>query len=424
MCKRSKLILFIILFCILFPVFISQATVFNPPPDSKISADSILAAIEHGDSVIIDNCEIYGPLIKIGTGETPDTVRNLISITRSTFYDTVSFLRCNFLKDISFDSTIFLEKVSFSYTIFSGATVFSGVTFRNPALFSYSTFTGYADFSGAIFRKGTAFVSAIFSEDASFNGDSISGAAVFYEVRFRKSAYFMGANFSGEAYFTKATFSGDVFFRNASFEEANFLEAQFSSVVDFSLKEFKNIYISWKQLEGHLWYNPTAIFKLMKYFEEQRQLDDADGIYLFSKKKETSNMKWYNYNKYFRYFLWATCGYGVKPFRTLFISIFLIFLFALFYTKPGAIRAITQDHAVRRAARKAVRKISFSQALRFSFHTFLIGAVTDWYPTEYFLINKKRIKLLRFRNLSMIEGALGWILVILFIISLGKKFIR
>lgn len=422
MCRKLYLMLFVLLFSILFHTLNTRAAVFKRSY-TEISADSIRAAIERGDSVIIDNCEIFGPLIKIGTLETPDTVRNLISITRSTFYDTVSFLRCNFLKDISFDSTIFLEKVSFSYTIFSGATVFSGVTFRNPALFSYSTFTGYADFSGAIFRKGTAFVSAIFSEDASFNGDSISGAAVFYEVRFRKSAYFMGANFSGEAYFTKATFSGDVFFRNASFEEANFLEAQFSSVVDFSLKEFKNIYISWKQLEGHLWYNPTANLKLMRYFEEQRMLADADGVYLFLKDQERMEKPWYiRYPEY--WLIQLTCGYGVKPQNTLYASLVIILLFAIFYTKSGAMRARTQDFAVRRAMRKAVKKVSFYHALYFSLQTFIIGVVTDWYPTEHYLIKIKRIKLFKFKTLAMIEGALGWILVILFIISLGKKFIR
>lgn len=63
-------------------------------------------------------------------------------------------------------------------------------------------------------------------------------------------------------------------------------------------------------------------------------------------------------------------------------------------------------------------------AFYFSFQTFIIGVVSDWYPTEEFLIRIKNKRLLKFRTLSMIEGALGWILLVLFVVTLTRKFIR
>ena len=396
--------------------------------NTTISADSILAAIERGDSIIIDSCEIFGPLIKIGMWEKPDTITNLIRITHTTFQDTVSFLRCYFLKDLSFDSTIFLERVSFSYTTFSESTVFSGVNFHKLAHFSYSTFTGYADFSGTIFSYGADFLSATFSDDASFNGATISVGIFFWKATFSKSAYFVGTDFSALTIFVDVTFSGDAFFRNASFKEANFREAQFAGKVDFSLKEFKEVSMSWEQLKGHLWFFKPAVYKLKKYFEEQRQLDDADGVYLFLKDQERIRKPWYKrYPEY--WLLQQTCGYGVKWQNTLYLSIGIILVFMLFYTKSNAIREIQKEFGHRRRRRKSriVHK-GFGKrlydALYFSVQTFIIGVVPDWYPTEEFLIKFWKIKRIKFRTLSMIEGALGWILLVLFVVTLTRKFIR
>lgn len=42
------------------------------PPGSKIPADSIIAAIERGDSIILDGCKISGRLEEVLDWETPD----------------------------------------------------------------------------------------------------------------------------------------------------------------------------------------------------------------------------------------------------------------------------------------------------------------------------------------------------------------
>ena len=61
------------LFLVLF-IFLAL-TAWKQHPNAKtwerhnttVQADSILAANERGDSVLIDSCEIFGPLVKIGT---------------------------------------------------------------------------------------------------------------------------------------------------------------------------------------------------------------------------------------------------------------------------------------------------------------------------------------------------------------------
>ena len=69
-------------------------------------------------------------------------------------------------------------------------------------------------------------------------------------------------------------------------------------------------------------------------------------------------------------------------------------------------------------------KTKLRDAFYFSFQTFIVGAVAGWCPSDQYLIRMRRVKLIRFRTLAMIEGALGWILLILFVVTLTRKFIR
>ncbi|KPK99990.1 MAG: hypothetical protein AMJ90_09000 [candidate division Zixibacteria bacterium SM23_73_2] len=358
MCRRLQNILFIISFYISFSTLNAQASVFEPPPGSKISADSVIAAIERGEAVWIHKCEILGPLIKRGTPERLDTIKNIINISSSNIDDSIFFSDCFFM---------------------------------SPVVFAIATFKGVVNFSQVTFSK----------------------QAIFVFCTFKKHALFQASTFCSNTHFYHTTFGGD----------ANFSYSTFSGQVDLGQIEFEDIYISWKQLEDHLIYDTRANLKLMKYFDETRKLDDADGVYLFLKNRERMEKSWYiRYSEY--YLIQLTCGYGVKPQNTLYLSIFFILLFAVMYTKTGALRARNQDFALQRSLRTAMRKISFYHALYFSLQTFIIGVVPEWYPTEQYLIKIRKFKLFKFKTLAMIEGALGWILVILFIISLGKKFIR
>ncbi len=489
--------------------------------NTTVQADSIIAAIERGDSIIIGGCEIIGSLRRgrEGTLEGTDTIKSFINISFSTFSDSVSFINCYFMKElvfkgdylgkrIKFSNTTFCRDADFSTTGFGGkasflstfhgeadfhyATFYSsayfswagfrrdadfwGATFDGGAYFRYATFDsntyfgsakfgGDADFGFAIFRgdayfphdtfggdadfsNGTVggkgdFSSATFDTNVSFEGATFGGDANFIEATFRKHANFLSvtfgrdanfwrAIFGGYARFWQATFGGDAYFVDATFDTTvSFSDAGFVGQVRLNRMRFKEIDISWRQLEGHLIYHKPTIYTLMRQFEEKRMLGDADGVYLFLKDQERMEKRWYiRYPEY--WFIQQTCGYGRKPLRTLILSMIVVFLFALFYTRGNAIQEIPKEFGYRRKRRlhqdipkgfwKKLWK-KFYHPLYFSLHTFIIGVVSDWHPTDEYLkirIRKKEIKLIRFRSLAMIEGALGWILVIILIISLER----
>jgi hypothetical protein len=397
--KMSKKILFCSLFILIFLIPSKQ------DPNAKtwerhnttVQADSILVAIDRGEDIEIDSCEICGSIEKESLGAFPfgiiDVIKSSIIIRGTIFYDKVTFRYLSFKHSVGFFRCVFAKEVDFTGSVFVDDAGFSGSTFKDFANFSFSTF--------------------------------------------RFGAFFGYTTFSGGVDFEDATFCGEV---------------------QLAPNEFKNINISWKQLDGHLHYHTPSNLMLLRYWEERRQFDDADGVYLFLKDQERMKKPWYiRYPEYWLFQL--PCGYGVKPLNTVYLSIVIIFVFSLFYTKRNAIKEIEKEIGYRRRRRtyRVVRR-SFGKrlydALYFSVHTFIIGIVADWhptdeflidtrrislfrfrifriagrasdrYPTEEFLISTKGIKLFKFRTLAMIEGALGWILVILFIISLGKKFIR
>jgi len=448
----SKKILFLVLLIfITLTAWKQDSNAKTWPPGSKIPADSIIAAIERGESIIIDSCEIFGALVRNGTWGRPDTIKSFIDIKHSTFWDSVSFDFCYFMKDVTFFRDTF-RNVEFYQVTFGGYADFRGTAFGGNADFREATFRGSANFLQAMFRGDADFLGTRFGGEAYFRFTTFGGYADFRATRFGGEAYFDVATFGGEAHFwlTKfdstadfswatfdetanfrmATFSGDADFREAAFGgNANFEGTKFGEKVDLSLVEFENITISWKQLKDRLICDPPVSYKLMKHFEENRQLDDADGVYLFLKKNETFEMKWYELTKYWGYLMWVTCGYGVQPFYTIFWSIGIILVLMLFYTKPNAIREIEKEFGHRRRRRKSrtVHKglrEKLYDAFCFSLQTFIIGVVPDWYPTEEFLIKFWKIKRIKFRTLSMIEGALGWILLVLFVVTLTRKFIR
>ncbi|MGB8657818.1 MAG: hypothetical protein WCE90_08540 [Candidatus Zixiibacteriota bacterium] len=372
-----KKILFCSLFILIFLIPSKQdanATTWERR-GTIVYADSIIAAIDRGYSIIIDSCEIFGQLTKQGTPERPDTIKSYIDINYSSFLNLVSFDNCYFMEEVSFNLDTLCERAYFLHAVFSKGACFIGTTFKSLAYFYGCTFKrSYVLFIGTSFKK----------------------EACLSEISVDKLADFRHATFRGQ--------------------------------VDLDFKEFKNILILWYQLKGHLAYDPLANLKLIKYFEEQRQLDDADGKYLFIKDHERMEKPWYiRYPEY--WFIQLTCGYGVKPGRTLIVSSLIILLFTFFYTKPNAIKEIEKEFGHRRRRRrvrmdrKGIGK-RFYDALYFSVHTFIIGIVSNWHPTDEFLIKTRRIRLFKFRTLSMIEGVLGWVLLVLFVVTLTRKFIR
>jgi hypothetical protein len=438
--------------------------------NTTVYADSILAAIDRGDSIIIDSCRIVGRLVKEGTWDKLDTIKSFIDISFSTFSDSVSFKYCYFIKEVifqadtfggeanfwsaTFDSSAdfpsakfsgdanfahatFGEHAGFLDVTFDSSVCFENAKFRRYAQFSKSTFKSRASFESATFDTIAAFSRAKFREDASFKAVTFVKGADFFHVaiddtadfsdaKFHKGVDFDSATFGGHAEFsgvefdasvcfTKATFDSSASFDSATFGgDANFSKATFGEKVNLSFVKFKNIDILWKQLDGHLICDILTGYKLMKYLEEQRQLDDADGVYLFLKNQERMNKS--RLRRYFEYWLiQQTCGYGVEPLLPLRAGLIVVALFAI----PYYWIKIREPKWALGAGLKRIR-IKACNAFYFSVNTFVSGAPIEWTPED----TRSSKKHYLFMILTTAERIFGWILLVLFVVTLTRKFIR
>jgi hypothetical protein len=358
MCKKN-------LFCILFIlIFLIPA---KQDPNAKtwerhnttVSADSILAAIDRGDSIIIDSCGIYEMVIG-GSKENRNTINAQIQITNSVFYGGVLIAWCHFLKQVRFVDDSFKTEILFVSNICNDWIIFA----RD-----------------------------VFSENALIWADTFNERAGFEEITFSKDA---------------------IFAENVFKKGVNFRETEFKQEVDFSFSEFKNIYVTWDQLDGHLVFYPPFHYELIRHFEEQRQLDDADGAYLFLKDHERMEKRWYvRYPEY--WFIQQTCGYGVEPLLPFRAGLVVVALFAI----PYYLIKIREPKWALGAGLKRIC-IKAWNAFYFSLNTFVNGAPIEWTPED--TRSSKRHYL--FRILITVERIFGWILLVLFVVTLTRKFIR
>lgn len=344
-------------------------------PKTIVQAGVIHQAIVEGKDIHIENASIVGELKII-------EAKGRIRVTDSKFRDVVHFLSASF----------------------SEWTVFSGTTFSKDVPFNYATF----------------------SEDVNFRVVKFSGDVDFANATFSKDVQFNYATFSKDVQFSNVTFSGDVDFSNVTFSgDVDFSDATFSKGVDFSgdtlSKLGGRLDLEWKQIKGKLVYNGLTYINLIKKFKEQEQFDDADDAYYsYRVEKRKHEKKWYNPSCLAEFiFLDLTCGYGVRPFRTIVWGIGVIVFFTACYYRVGAIQ---ERRTEQKEPEKSTRWDRFSDALYFSINTFTTVGYGDWYPTEEYVI--KRWRFLRFRTLATIEGLLGWMLLALFLVTLGKVWIR
>ena len=109
--------------------------------NTTVHADSIIAAIDRGEDIKIDSCEIFGPLIKVGEPKRPDTINSMIQLRHNTFKDIVLFRYCYFSSSVCFSGVTFSGNSYFLWCIFSRDADFRGVAFSGDADFMGTTFS-------------------------------------------------------------------------------------------------------------------------------------------------------------------------------------------------------------------------------------------------------------------------------------------
>jgi len=413
-----------------------------------IPSEEILEKIANGESVDYDGITIIGDLDLSNLSLRKELKENhllrrfpiiisTIRITNSQIEGALKLERSIFEEDIDFTRTEFKDQVSMAESRLKGYVSFSGSKFAESADFSGCRFDEYADFSGSAFKEDAYFLETIFNEDINFRGsefcrDVYYGGSIFKkyadfsEISFDRYASFRASQFDGYAYFSESQFSGDASFSatqfntDASFMESKFegdasfrgsqfkgylslMRARFQEIADFSKSQFSSdvyltevrlssVKLDWCSIKEHIVCDGATYLLLVKIFKEQEQIRDADDCYFEYRNKSRLGKKWSDSSKYLDLIASLTCGYGIRPIRTIYLSIALIMVF-------GGILWLGNNG------------FSLLDSIYYSALAFVADAKGPGLPGLY-------------KYLFMMERLIGWLLMALFLVTLSRVMIR
>lgn len=382
---------------------------------TKVEAGQIIEIIKRGEGVWLDSCIIVGAVELNGGDQLSDTASSLILISGSLFQDRVIVNKYVFLQFVAFKGCVFAGDVYFAKTSFNQTTNFDDVTFEGKVHFHDVVFNGIATFENANFHNEVYFMNSTFENFTRFWKASFEKPACFFENSFNGHTQFGYGFFNSTGNFYRSKFNNQTFFTGCIFNEDIILtDAEFSDEVSFLFAEFKNFHVRWSQIKNFIRADYLFISRLIRNFEELRLLCDADECYLYLKNNERVNKAWYErYPEY--WFIQQTCGYGVEPLLPLRAGLVVIALFAI----PYYLIKIREPKWALGAGLKRIR-IKAWNAFYFSVNTFVSGAPIEWTPED--TRSSKRHYL--FRILTTVERIFGWILLVLFVVTLTRKFIR
>jgi uncharacterized protein YjbI with pentapeptide repeats len=362
------------------------------------------------------------------------------------FQDNVSFADSTFGKDTSFKEAIFKGDSEFNWTTFGYYTYFSGAQFLGRALFSDADFQDALDFSSARFAGRASFLQSefqgwadfdksVFEEDATFQQADFQEIPSFGDTTFGHEADFSLAHFNGAAYFYRTRFQGDVFFGLSKFEEvAGFKGASFeknlnmkgirgplflmedaafgeSSKINLIDADYSRLWAPWKEIRAHLVYDPGAYLALVDNYRRLGWHGDEDDCYYDYRRLDQAG-KGLGWSKAVDVMAWLSCGYGVRPGYAVAWSILTILIFSLVFWAGDGIRRSAKPLQMLTEEDPVPERATVRNALFFSTMIFLSQGPIDFLPVG------------RHRYYVILEGMLGWLLLALFLVTLGRIMIR
>ncbi|MEM6878062.1 MAG: pentapeptide repeat-containing protein [Bacteroidota bacterium] len=227
--------------CLLFCGFTAQA-------QNQVSAESIIAQLNAGESINLENTTITGMLdFTAVDDQRPDRNSDYggDDNVRSTVRQAIRFSNCRFegrvLGYVHIDkrtgapvsggnnwtnnNRTFLRNADFQEAV-----AFENCTFEEEVNFKYTTFVSAATFEGSEFEEETGFKYTEFNRAASFIGVIFGDEATFKYTEFEDATSFAGALFEGDATFKYTEFNGDTDLSRVVFrDEAIFKYVDFPS---------------------------------------------------------------------------------------------------------------------------------------------------------------------------------------------------
>lgn len=372
--------------------------------------------------------------------------RKLVTFDGALFRKNVSFEDAEFGEDASFGQAIFLEDAGFNHSAFDSYCYFSSARFQGSASFSDVAFQGVSDFSKANFSSKAYFIRSSFAGAASFAGASFESISKFGLARFLALSDFGSAVFSGEANFNLARFEDAAWFSEARFKDnalfglarfenvANFQGASFGG--DLSLKgaristsllergtygprsriilndtDFFRLRAPWREIGAHVVYDPgTYLALIQNYHGLGWSADEDDSYYKYRRLNQAAKAS--GWPKAIDVLAWLSCGYGVRPDYAMVWSLLTILAFALVFWRGDGIRRSAKPLQGPAERDPVPERATFRNALFFSTMVFLSQGPIDFLPVG------------RHRYWVIIEGILGWLLLALFLVTLGRVMIR
>lgn len=368
-----------------------------------------------------------------------------LSFDRALFRDDVSFIDSVFAKDADFSGAQFLGDADFNYTSFGYYTYFPQARFLKNASFSDVDFKGALDFGGADFKGTANFFQSGFGDAAGFDDTSFvgpvsfgltrfSGLSSFGNATFYREASFNLARFGDAAYFSQARFKGDALFGLVKFEDiASFQGASFEGRLNLKAaristllmenallgggcrmiindSEFMRLKAPWNDVKDHLVYDPGAFLALVENYHGLGWSHDEDDCY-YEYRWINQNQRGWGWMKLLDMTAWLSCGYGVRPGYAVLWSLLTIVVFALIFWAGDGIRRSARPFQGAESD-PVPERATVRNALFFSTMIFLSQGPIDFLPVG------------RHRYYVIIEGILGWLLLALFLVTLGKVMIR
>ena len=340
-----------------------------------------------------------------------------------------------FDKFATFYNATFMGDVQFAFSEFNGAYAnFESAQCIGDVYFYGSQFNSYCTFSDARLEKNADFHATKYSNGVGFFNTQFFGQANFARSRFIADSIFSQAHFNDTANFLIANFDGPVFFNDTVFcSDANFDNAQFQAPTDMSYAAFKGdlkmnstkiarmvldgsafsegsrlylakadinrLIVSWSQIRDILSFDTAAYLSLIKNYKDLGQSNDANECY-YELRYLNQSHKPLGFSKFLDILAWITCGYGVRPHYALLCGMVIILIFSIIYWAGRGVEGFHDIHG----------------------HQLMVASL--FYSTIAFTANSKGLPLRgRYKYLGIAEGIVGWLLMALFLVTLGRLII-